>query len=121
MPFLYASAPWIALIAYLAIRVRLPRPLAEAGAVTSDVPVVSVVVPARNEERSLRDCVESICASDYPAFEVIVVDDRSDDATAEVARSIAPNRARRILVVEGAELPDGWFGKPWACSQGVGE
>ena len=121
MPFLYASAPWIALIVYLAIRVRLPRPLSAAGAVTSDVPVVSVVVPARNEERSLRDCVQSICASDYPAFEVIVVDDRSDDDTAEVARSIAPNRARRVFVVEGAELPDGWFGKPWACAQGAGE
>ena len=121
MPFLYASAPWIALIAYLAIRVRPPRPLAAAGAVTSDVPVVSVVVPARNEERSLRDCVESICASDYPAFEVIVVDDRSDDGTAEVARNIAPNRARRVFVVEGAKLPDGWFGKPWACAQGAQE
>ena len=121
MPFLYASTPWIALVVYLLVRVRLPRPLVTVGVVGAKVPLVSVVVPARNEERSVRECVESICASDYPSFEVIVVDDRSDDATAEVARSVAPDRARRLLVVEGAERPDGWFGKPWACTQGARE
>ena len=121
MPFFYASIPWIALIVYMVIRVRLPRPLVAVGVPRRDAPLVSVIVPARNEERSLRQCVESICASEYPAFEVIVVDDRSDDGTAEVARTIAPNRARRVVVVEGAELPRGWFGKPWACRQGVVE
>jgi len=119
--FLYASTPWLVLIVYMAIRVRLPRPLVAVSATGSDAALVSVIVPARNEERSIRQCVESICASDYPAFEVIVVDDRSDDSTAEVARSIAPNCARRVLVITGAELPLGWFGKPWACTQGVHE
>ncbi len=121
MPFLYASAPWIVLIIYLVIRVRLPRPLVDVGVFGSEASLVSVIVPARNEERSIRECAESVCASDYPAFEVIVVDDRSADATAEVARKIAPNRARRVVVVEGAELPVGWFGKPWACVQGARE
>ncbi len=121
MPFLYASAPWIALVIYMVIRVRVPRPLVAVGAFGSDAPLVSVIVPARNEERSIRDCVRSICASDYPAFEVIVVDDRSEDRTAEVARAVAPDRARRVVVVEGAELPDRWFGKPWACTQGAAE
>ncbi len=119
MPFVYASAPWIILIVYIAIRVRLPRPLVEVGAPDGDVPLVSVIVPARNEERSIGDCVESICASDYPAFEVIVVDDRSVDGTAQMARAVPPNRARRVVVVDGAELPGGWFGKPWACVQGA--
>ncbi len=118
MPFIYASAPWIALLVYMVIRVRLPRPLVDV-AVGGEAPFVSVIIPARNEGRSIRECVESICGSDYPAFEVIVVDDRSDDGTAEVARGVDPARARRVVVVDGAALPDGWFGKPWACTQGA--
>jgi chlorobactene glucosyltransferase len=72
----------------MATRVRLPPPLASVEELGSDAPLVSVIVPARNEERSIRQCVESICASDYPAFEVIVVDDRSADETVQVARRI---------------------------------
>ena len=119
MPLPIAFAPWIALTLYLLIKVRLPRPLPEVGVSERAAPLVSVTVPARNEERSIRSCVESICASAYPEFEVIVVDDRSDDSTLDLARAIPPNRARRVLVVEGLELPDGWMGKPWACTQGA--
>ena len=119
MPPPLAFIPWIALVVYLLIKVRLPKPLPEVGATERASPLVSVIVPARNEERSIRSCVESICASDYPEFEVIVVDDRSDDTTLDLARAIPPNRARRFMVVEGQELPDGWMGKPWACAQGA--
>ncbi len=97
----------------------MPHPLAAVRGRGNDAPMVSVVVPARNEERSIRECVASICASDYANFEVIVVDDRSDDATAELARSVDPRCARRVEVVPGSELPSGWFGKPWACFQGA--
>jgi chlorobactene glucosyltransferase len=123
MPPLVAFAPWIALAVYILIKVRLPRPLNGALPVVnvSDraTPLVSVIVPARNEERSIESCVESIAASDYPDLEVIVVDDRSDDATLELARAIPPNHARSIVVIEGEELPKGWMGKPWACAQGA--
>jgi len=114
-----AFAPWIALVVYLLIKVRLPRPLPVAEATDRAAPLGSIIVPARNEERSIRSCVESVCASDYPDFEVIVVDDRSDDATLELARAILPNHARRVVVVEGHPLPKGWTGKPWACAQGA--
>ena len=120
-----AFAPWIALVVYALIKVRLPRPLPSAlpvgDATDRAASLVSVIVPARNEERSIRSCVESISASDYPDFEVIVVDDRSDDATLELARAIPSNHARRIVVVPGHPLPKGWMGKPWACAQGVKE
>jgi chlorobactene glucosyltransferase len=119
MPPLLAFSPWIALVVYCLIKVRLPRRLPEVDATDRAGPLVSVIVPARNEGRSIRSCVESICASDYAEFEVIVVDDRSDDATLDLARSIPPNRARRVMAVEGQDLPEGWMGKPWACAQGA--
>jgi len=73
---------------------------------------VSVVVPARDEARRIGPCLEALRA-DPGVGEVIVVDDRSGDGTAAVARS---HGAR---VVEGAELPAGWVGKPWALQQGL--
>lgn len=81
-------------------------------------PRVSVVVPARNEAVNIEQCLGSIVRSDYPDFEVIVVDDRSEDGTAELARTVTAGNARRIEVVDGEPLPDGWLGKPWACHQG---
>ncbi len=119
MPPPVAFAPWIALAVYLLIKVRLPRPLPRTDVADGEAPFVSVIVPARNEERSIRTCVESVCGSAYPDFEVIVVDDRSDDATLEMARAVPLNHAQRVVVVEGHPLPDGWMGKPWACAQGA--
>ena len=119
MPLPLAFAPWIALAVYLLIKVRLPPPLPVVDVRDRASPLVSVIVPARNEERSIRSCVESICASAYPDFEVLVVDDRSEDATLEIARAVPPNHARRLVVIEGHALPEGWMGKPWACAQGA--
>jgi chlorobactene glucosyltransferase len=80
-------------------------------------PFVSIIVPARNEAANIARCVASILSSKYPRFEVIVVDDRSTDATGNVARAVAPSDSR-LKVIAGAELPAGWFGKTWACWQG---
>ena len=82
------------------------------------LPSLSIVVPARNEERQIEDCVRSLLAQDYPDFEVIVVDDRSDDATPEILERVAASD-RRLRVVPGKQLPAGWIGKPWAIEQGV--
>jgi chlorobactene glucosyltransferase len=87
-----------------------------AGAGTR-VPTLSVIVPARNEAVNIIGCLRSITASAYPDFEVLVVDDRSDDHTGELARSVPAGNARRLLVLDGEPLPEGWLGKPWACHQ----
>ena len=116
LPLLYC-APWLAVFGFLVFRVRMPRPL--PGASTADNRVVSVVVPARNEAQNIEACVSSLVASTYPRFEVVVVDDRSDDATGDLVRALRRGRAERVVVVEGAHLPDGWLGKPWACRQGA--
>lgn len=79
---------------------------------------VSVIIPARNESDNLERVVRSILASTYDAFELIIVDDRSTDDTARRAAEFAAQDSR-VRVIAGAELPAGWFGKPWACAQGA--
>jgi dolichol-phosphate mannosyltransferase len=73
-------------------------------------PSVSVVIPARDEEARIADCLRGLAGEDA---EVIVVDDRSRDGTAAVARAFGAR------VVAGAEPPAGWVGKPWALQQGL--
>jgi hopene-associated glycosyltransferase HpnB len=85
-------------------------------------PSVAVVIPARNEAGSIAQTVGSLCRQDYPGeFRIIVVDDQSDDGTAELARSAAEqaDAAHRITVLTGAPLPEGWTGKLWAVRQGI--
>ena len=81
-------------------------------------PLVSVIVPARNEAHNISRCVKSILSTTYPNLELIVVDDSSTDGTADVARRAAEGDPR-ARVVTNAALPDGWFGKQWACATGA--
>ena len=76
---------------------------------------VSVVIPARNEERAIEHTVRAFLAQTYANLEVIVVNDRSVDRTREILSGIDD---RRFVVVDGVEPPEGWLGKPWACDQG---
>lgn len=80
------------------------------------LPMVSVCVPARNEERGIQNCLRSLLQQDYPRFEVIVVDDHSTDRTRELIQSLAEQDSR-LLALAGEELPDGWLGKPFALHQ----
>jgi len=88
-----------------------PLPAAQA-------PTVSVILPARNEAANLERCVRSILAGDYPALELVVVDDRSEDDTGRILARLAQGDPR-VVPVAGQELPAGWYGKPWACWQGA--
>ena len=79
-------------------------------------PLVSVIVPARNEEDNIGPCLTSLLKQDYPNFEIIVLDDNSEDATAEVAM-LTINGDSRVRLMSGKPLPAGWAGKPYACWQ----
>jgi len=81
---------------------------------TSAPPFVSILVPARNEERIIESTVRAFLAQEYPALEVIVVDDRSTDATPAILAGIDDPR---LIVMRGEETPEGWLGKPWALHQ----
>jgi chlorobactene glucosyltransferase len=107
------------------------RVVVQPAALPSDLepPMISVLIPARNEARNIRRCLEALLAQDYPTYEIIVVDDRSTDATPSILREIQRRQAGRVApdnpgqpslrVVEGADLPAGWAGKPHALWQAV--
>lgn len=80
------------------------------------LPLISVLVPARNEERNIKRCVNSLLHSDYPKLEIIVLDDHSKDKTYKIVKKISEHR-RNLRVIKGKELPPGWNGKNWACHQ----
>jgi chlorobactene glucosyltransferase len=83
-------------------------------------PKVSVLVPARNEERVIRSCVQSLLAQDYASFEVLVLDDQSSDTTRAILEQVArENPCLRVL--DGSTPPAGLPGKNWACAQLAGE
>jgi chlorobactene glucosyltransferase len=88
--------------------------------VSAPAPLISICVPARNEETNIRRCVESLLAQTYPNFEVIVLDDRSTDSTPQILEELRKadyQSAPRLKVLHGSDLPSGWAGKPHALFQ----
>jgi chlorobactene glucosyltransferase len=79
-------------------------------------PMVSILVPARNEERNISSCVRSLLAQDYPSFEVLVLDDQSSDGTREILNRLAVSEPM-LQVLDGKPPPGNVVGKNWACSQ----
>ncbi len=77
---------------------------------------VSVLVPARNEERCIEACITSLCMQDHVNMEVIVLDDQSTDSTPNILAALQKRFPDRLRVISGTELPPGWVGKSWACS-----
>jgi 4,4'-diaponeurosporenoate glycosyltransferase len=88
-------------------------PVCRGTAAGRDYPRLSVIVPARNEERNIPRLLDSLRVQEPPPFEIIVVDDGSTDATGEIARKGG------ATVLESKPLPAGWRGKTWACMQGA--
>ena len=80
-------------------------------------PAVIAVVPARNEAEVIQRSIASLVAQDYPGpYHIVLVDDLSDDGTADLARGLASDR---LTVLAGAPRPPGWTGKLWAMQQGL--
>jgi chlorobactene glucosyltransferase len=114
-----AALPWIVPPIVTFVRLRRSRSLdEEATTAPQNPPLVSVIVPARNEAPNIERCVRSILSTTYPRLELFVIDDSSTDGTAELARKAA-DRDRRARIVTNSALPEGWFGKQWACTTGA--
>jgi chlorobactene glucosyltransferase len=109
------AAPWILVLLLILSRYLVHGPRLRDYEPLTSGPLVSVIIPARNEARNIERCVRSVLATTYSPIEVIVVDDRSTDATAGIVEQWAGNQVR---LVRGVEPPAGWFGKQWAIMQG---
>jgi len=79
-------------------------------------PLVSVLIPARNEENNITRCVESLLNQTYQNYEILIIDDNSTDRTGELLQELASEN-KRVRVFKGAPLKEGWFGKPFALQQ----
>jgi len=78
---------------------------------------ISVVIPARNEVHNLANCLAGVLEQDHPNVQVVVLDDGSSDGTAEVLDAYVAKHANIVSLKGGQQLPEGWFGKPWACQR----
>lgn len=97
----------------------LLKPVESSKRQHSELPFVSVIVPARNEEGKIGRCIESLLKQNYPNFELIVIDDRSTDSTGDIIASYAAKDSR-IKFVKGKDAPSGWIGKCNALAHAVG-
>src|SRR5208282_4169484 len=106
------ACAWVALAAQAALGIRrVPRLSWVAPLADGALPSVSLLVSARDEAEKMPAALRSMLALDYPSYEVIVVDDRSGDATAEILREFAAT-CKHLQAIRVDELPAGWLGKP---------
>lgn len=101
-----------AMLFFRNLRLYAPPPVAPES--SEPLPAVSLLIPARNEEAGIRATVEAALSSEGVELEIIVLDDHSEDATAEIVAEVA-KRDARVRLESAPPLPDGWCGKQHAC------
>lgn len=111
------SLTWILLIRSMWITFRDSPFLDRFDPKPHGTPKVSVILPARNEEGFIDKCLNSLIDQDYENYEIIAIDDRSDDKTGEIIRNISQNNPK-VKYVLAAPKPEKWMGKNWACVEG---
>ncbi|MEO8192938.1 MAG: glycosyltransferase family 2 protein [Gemmatimonadales bacterium] len=114
-----AALVWAAAAIVTAVRILNSKSLDdESPSPPADAPLVSVVIPARNEAHNIERCLRSVLTATYPRLEIIVVDDQSADGTGDIARRVAAGDGRVRVMLNDAPPPR-WFGKQWACNTGA--
>ncbi len=111
------SGAWVVLIKSMTDSFRLTPYLDKFENKSKTTPKVSIILPARNEEDFIRGCLDSLINQDYPNYEIIVIDDSSNDSTGEIISEYAKKNSK-IIPVTAKPKPDGWMGKNWACMEG---
>jgi chlorobactene glucosyltransferase len=118
-PELVWLLPWAALLLSMPLfLVRRTRIRAYAPPAAGAAPLVTAIVPARNEAANIGVCIASLLNSTYPNLEVVVIDDGSSDGTGDIVRILAEHAGGRLRLIDAEPLPAGWVGKSWACWQG---
>jgi chlorobactene glucosyltransferase len=100
----------------LILNLRYLKTPSSESKVPLNAPMVSILIPARNEADKISECLETLFKQDYPNYEIIVLDDNSRDNTADIVKQLA-DKDNRLRFIKGAPLPAGWSGKNYACYQ----
>ncbi len=108
---------WIFLIKSMTDSFRLTPYLDKFENTSKSFPKVSIILPARNEEDFIGKCLDSLIKQDYENYEIIVIDDSSEDTTGKIILEYA-KKSSKIIPVSAKPKPDGWIGKNWACMEG---
>jgi len=108
---------WVFLIKSMIDSFRLTPYLDKFENISKINPKVSIILPARNEEKFIGKCLDSLSKQDYQNYEIIVIDDSSNDSTWKIISEHAKINSK-IIPVSAKPKPDGWIGKNWACMEG---
>jgi chlorobactene glucosyltransferase len=79
-------------------------------------PAISILVPARNERKNIKKCIQSLLEQDYENYELLVLDDNSTDETLKILNN-TPDENNKLKIIQGKPLPKDWLGKNWTCKQ----
>ena len=80
-------------------------------------PKVSIILPAKNEQSHIKKCIESLLNQDYPNYELILINDASEDKTLEIMKQFS-EKEDKVKLINLDNKPEGWVGKNWACFNG---
>ena len=80
-------------------------------------PKVSIILPARNEEKFIGKCIDSLVNQDYDNYEILAINDSSKDLTGDIIKKYS-EKSPKVIFVDAKPKPDGWIGKNWACIEG---
>ncbi len=108
---------WIFLIKSMIASFRLTPYLDKFENTFKSSPKVSIILPARNEEEFIGKCLDSLIKQDYENYEIVVIDDSSNDATGKIIFEYT-KKDSKIISVSARPKPEGWMGKNWACMEG---
>jgi len=108
---------WIFLIKSMADSFRFTPYLDKFENTSKTNPKVSIILPARNEEEFIGKCLDTLIKQNYENYEIIVIDDSSEDSTGKIISKYA-KKSSKIIPVSARTKPDGWMGKNWACMEG---
>jgi len=115
----FALAMAAVMVVALTVNYRLIQRLLDVPIPALDHwPRISLIAPARNEERNIEQAMRSLLAIDYPDLQITVINDRSTDGTGEILKRLAAQEPR-LNVVEVTSLPPGWLGKNYAMHVGA--
>ena len=111
------SAMWIVLIKSMLKTFHESPFLDKFEKKEHEKPKVSIILPARNEEKFIEKCLDSLIKQDYNNYEIVTINDSSNDSTGDIIKKYS-EKFPKVVFVDAKPKPDGWMGKNWACIEG---